>query len=249
MRVRGRRRCAECGERWSYFETGSPACPSCGSLRSVAVEDDRSLHTDAPASLDLSAARSMVDERPLDGVARAAASAAREYLRVRGFVRGGELLPLDDTVVAAAELRHVAGALERALVVEEPEERHLVDLLAGAEDGARPADVPTSLRAARGLAAVNVVSAYRRDLSAWLDERGGSGSEPGQLEDVRRLLTRLRDHEKRIAALDGDVPAAEAEALVAAARGIGDYLRACGGTAEVDEGALGRAAERLDALE
>ena len=245
MKVRGRRRCADCGNRWSYYETGSPACPDCGSLRSVGLEEERSLHTDAPAELDLSAARSMLDDRPLAEVASAAAETAREYVNARGFVRGGELLPLDDAVVLAAELRHVAGRLERALSVEEAEERHLVDLLAGAETGTRPDDVPPSMRAARGLAAADVVAAYRRDVSAWLDERrdgdGDGGPEPDAA--VQRLLSRLRDHERRVSALDGDVPPAEADALVAVARGIGDYLR------DGDEDALAMADERLDALE
>lgn len=251
MKVRGRRRCAECGERWSYYETGSPACPSCGSLRSVGVEADRTLHTDAPAEFDLSAARSMLDGRPLDEVAEAAARAARAYLRARGFVRGGELLALDDEMLAAAELRHVAGRLERALDVTEAEERHFLDLLAGAEAGTRPGDVPASLRAARGLAAVDAVEAYRRDLSAWLDEATGSGDDgpdaTGALdregrEAVRPVLARLRDQERRVSALDGDVPPAEADALVAAARGIGEFL------SEVDDDALATARERLDRL-
>lgn len=243
MKVRGRRRCRECGERWSYYETGSPECPSCGSVRSVGVEDERSLHTDAPASLDLSGARSMLDERPVGEVARAAAVAARGYLRARGFVRGGDLLALDDEYVAATELRHVAGRLERALTVEEAEERHFLDLLAGAETGTRPAGVPPSLHAARGLAAADVVEAYRRDLSAWLDETAGAADEAGRREAAGPLLARLRDHERRVSALDGDVAPGEADSLVAAARRIGDYLR------EGDDEACASAREHLDALE
>ena len=241
MKVRGRRRCADCGERWSYYETGSPACPACGSLRSVGVEEERTLHTDAPVELDLSEARSMLEERPLDEVASAAAGAARRYVNARGFVNGGDLLPLDDVVLLAAELRHVAGRLERALSVEEAEERHFLDLLAGAESGERPDDVPPALREARGLAAADVVAAYRRDVSAWLDEQEELDGEAGAL--VRPLLSRLRDHERRISALDGDVPSAEANALVEAARGIAEYLR------DGDEDALAVAEARLDALE
>jgi len=241
MRVRGRRRCTECGERWSYFETGSPACPSCGSIQSVGVDDERTLHTDAPSTLDLTEARSMLADRPVGEVAGAAATSAREYLGARGFVHGGELQPLDDEALAAAELKHVAGRLERALSVEEAEERHFLDLLAGAGGGARPASVPPSLREARGLASVDVVAAYRRDVSAWLDEEEERIA--GRRESVGPVLARLRDHERRVSALEGDVSPAEADALVAAARGIGEYLR------EGDDDALAGAAERLDLLE
>ena len=241
MRVRGRRRCTECGERWSYFETGSPACPSCGSIQSVGVDDERTLHTDAPATLYLSDARSMLADRPVDEVAGTAAAAAREYLIARGFVHGGELQPLDDEALAAAELKHVAGRLERALSVEDAEKRHFLDLLAGAEAGARPATVPPSLREARGMASVDVVAAYRRDVSAWLDEEAERVA--GRRESVGSVLARLRDHGRRVSALEGDVSPAEADALVAAARGIGEYLR--GG----DDDALVGAADRLDLLE
>lgn len=241
MKVRGRRRCADCGERWSYYETGSPACPACGSLRSVGVEEERTLHTDAPVELDLSEARSMLEARPLDEVAAAAAGVARRYVNARGFVNGGDLLPPDDEYLLAAELRHVGGRLERALSIDDAEERHFLDLLAGAESGERPDDVPHSLREARGLAAADVVAAYRQDVSAWLDEREDPGGEAGAL--VRPLLSRLRDHERRISALDGDVPPAEADALVEAARGIAEYLR------DGDEDALAVAEARLDALE
>lgn len=245
MKVRGRRRCTECGNRWSYYDTGSPTCPACGSLRSVGEEAERSLHTDAPASLDLSAARSMLDDRPVSEVASTASRAAREYFNARGFVRGGELLPLDETVLLAVELRHVAGRLERALAVDDAEERHFLDLLAGAETGARPDDVPPPLRPARGLAAADAVAAYRRDLTAWLDEQSDESVGPGEgsrRSQVSQALSRLRDHERRVSALDGDVSQSEADALVAAARGIGEYLR------EGDEDVLARAEARLDAL-
>ena len=186
----------------------------------------------------------MLADRAVDEVAGAAAAAAREYLNARGFVHGGELQPLDDEVLAAAELKHVAGRLERALSVQEAEERHFLDLLAGAEAGARPAGVPPSLREARGLASVDAVAAYRRDVSAWLDERTRStGDDGGPGATVGRPLARLRDHERRVSALEGDVSPAEADALVAAARGIGEYLR------EGDADALARAEEQLDLLE
>ena len=187
----------------------------------------------------------MLDERPIEEVAGAAAAAARAYINARGFVDGGDLLPLDDEVLAATELKHVAGRLERALSVGEAEERHFLDLLAGAEAGARPTDVPPSLRDARGLASAETVAAYRRDLTAWLDDRDGldQDEEDAGLPTVRRLLGRLRDHERRVSALEGDVAPAEADALVAAARGVGAYLR------EGDEAALDGAREGLDLLE
>ncbi|MXR22522.1 endonuclease Q family protein, partial [Halobacterium bonnevillei] len=56
MDVRGERECKSCGTRWSYFETGSVACPECGSVRSVGV-GERSQHTDGNATLDLSDAQ------------------------------------------------------------------------------------------------------------------------------------------------------------------------------------------------
>lgn len=231
MKVRGRRRCTACEARWSYFETGSPACPDCGSLRSVAVHDERVLHTDSPIELDLGPARSLLEERPLGEVAEAAVAAARDYLAGRGFVDGGELLDLDDAVLAAAELRYVGDHVRRTMVVDDATEAHLLDLLAGAEDGDRPAAVPSPLRPARGLATAEAVGAYRRDLSTWLDEHPDTEAEA--------VLDRLRTHERRVEALDGEVPTEEAEGLVAAARAVGGYLQ------NGDPAALERAEERL----
>jgi len=235
MKVRGRRRCTACDARWSYFETGSATCPDCGSLRSVAVDDERVLHTDSPVELDLGLARSMLDDRPLEEVAETAGSAAREYLSGRGFVDGGELLGLDDVVLAAAELKHVAGHVRRTMALDDATEAHFLDLLAGAEGGDRPDDVPAGLRSARGLAAAEAVGAYRRDLSTWLDEH----PDP----DARSGLDRVRTHERRIDALDGDVSPSEADALVAAARALGEYLRSG------QPSSLERAEERLKQLE
>ena len=234
MEVRGLRRCTECDHRWSYFETGSAACPSCGSLRSVSVDDEAALHTDVPVALDLAPVRSMLDDRPLPEVADAARSTAREYVRSRGFVAAGELLDLDGTVFAAAELGHAGDHLRRSLSVDEPTEAYFLALLAGAEAGDRPDSIPVDLRWARGLAASDVVGAYRRDLGKWL----GEAPRPA----VRPVIDLLRSHERRIDALDGAVPPADAEALVSAASDIGSYLR------EGDEAALERAEERLSRL-
>lgn len=198
------------------------------------MDDDASLHTDGPASLDLAPTRSALDEESLQGVARRARSDAREYLRSRGFVRGGELLDLDETYLAAAELSHAGEHLSRALATGEPTEAYFLSLLAGADDGERPEAIPEGVRWVRGLAAADAVSAYRRDVSRWLEERPGGAARP--------LLDRLRSHERRISALDGDVPTRESESLVAAARGIGRCLR------EGDDAALDLAADALDGI-
>ncbi len=231
MRIRGRRRCSDCGHRWSYFETGDVACPACGGVRSVAVDDERPLHTAGRGDLDLAAARAAVDNRPLREVAGLAADAARSFLADRGFVHAGELRPLDDVTVAAAELRQVADHVGRSMARDEAAERHLLALLRGVPDGERPAEVPESLRAARGRGVAAAVERYRSDLARYLDEQPDPAA--------RRTLGTLRDHLRRVEALDGDVPAADAERLLEAARELGASLRG-------DEAALARAADRLE---
>ena len=234
MKIRGRRRCKDCGREWSYYETGDVACPDCGSVESVGVDDERTLHTDAPVELDLTGVRSEVDRRPLRDVAADAGEVARSYFLSRGFVDAGELRSLDGVVVAAAELRHAAGALGRALVASEDEERYFLALLAGADDGERPEEVPESMRSARGFGTADVVEAYRSDLSAWLNEHPDPAAE--------ELLGRVRDHAKRIRALDGEVTPGEADRLLSATRELGTYLR------DGEETALARARERLERL-
>lgn len=250
MEIRGERECRECGTRWSYYETGSVACPDCGSVHSVGV-DERTLHTDGAATLDLTPARAAVDERSLAAAADAAASACRAYVRARGFVSGGDLLPLDDTYLAARELAGVADDLRLAPSPTDEEELYFLALLRGADDGDRPDadDVPATLRGARGLAAADGVGAYRRDVSAWLDEH----PDP----HARETLSVLSAHERRVRALDGDVPPADADRLVAAARDVGRYLGAdhpeeSGAGADGatgDEAALARAEDRLARLD
>lgn len=238
MRIRGRRRCTECDQHWSYYETGSVTCPNCGSMQSVSAEDEGTFHTAMPTTLDLVDARMLIDEAPLREVAAEAETAVRTYLHERGFVDAGTLLPLDDAYLAAAELRYVADAIRRGLDPDEHEERYFLALLGDASEGNRPPTdaIPDSLRAARGTATVDAVENYRGDVSAWLDDR--DRSDPA----VRSALEVLRDHEKRIGALDGDVPATEADRLAHAAREIGTYLR------EDDEGALVRAEEYLSGM-
>ncbi|MFC3476913.1 DUF7117 family protein [Halobacterium litoreum] len=233
MDVRGERECKSCGTRWSYFETGSVECPDCGSLRSVGV-GERAQHTDGAADLDLSAAReAAVDD--LRGALDPAADACRDYCQSRGFVSGGDLLELDDTYLAAQELRRAALVVGDALRVGENEERYVLALLNGAEDGDRPApeDVPESLRAVRGLGYAAAVDAYRADVRAFFDD------EPPEPE--RGLLERLREHVKRVKALDGDVSPEDSERLVSAARRIGDAVRG-------DETAVEEARTHLDRL-
>lgn len=233
MKVRGRRECKECGAGWSYFDTGEVSCPDCGSLHSVGVDSDRVLHTATPASLDLAPVRDRVDEEPLRRVAERAADAASEFTRGYGFVDTGELQSLDDTYLAATELRHVAGELARRIDVTDAEERYLVSLLR-ADEGTRPdiGDVPDSARAMRGLAYANAVEAYRSDLRTYLEERPD--------EAARSALGRLYEHVKRVQALDGDVPPCEAERLVATARDVGRYL------VDGSEADLATARQRLD---
>ncbi|MFB6267521.1 MAG: TFIIB-type zinc ribbon-containing protein [Halodesulfurarchaeum sp.] len=236
MEVRGERECQECHARWSYFETGSITCPECGSIRSVGV-DERRRHTDRATSLDLSEARRLAGERSLREAADPAEEAAREYIRARGFIHAGELEPLDDTYLAAQELRHAASRVRRALSLSEEEKRYFLSLLEGAPDGDRPdpADVPASMRAARGLATASALRAYRDDLRTWLED-------VEVVEEATSVVETLGDHVRRVRALDGDIDPAEAERLVIAGRAVGAYLR----TDDVAE--LERARTALDAV-
>lgn len=235
MKVRGERECQDCGTRWSYYETGSVECPECGSLRSVGVEDERRLHTAKQADLDLTPARQAADES-LRRSTEEAAELAREFTRGYGFVKGGDLQPLDDTYLAAMELRHVADLVGREMRPDDEEEYYLLVLLRGAEEGKRPApeEVPEALRSARGLGYADAVAEYRDDLRDYLDEH----PDP----PAREVLETLGEHVKRVQALQGDVSPEDAERLVVVARDVGTYLR------KDDEQSLVEARERLDAL-
>lgn len=231
MRVRGERVCQSCGTRWSYYEVGEVTCPDCGSPVSVGV-GERAAHTDTAAEFDLTAVRQAVDGAPREEVAERAADVARAYCRQRGFVRAGDLLPLGDTYLAAAELREVAGEIARAQRISGDVEAHYLSLLRGADAGERPAvgAVPEALRAERGRAVASSVEAYTGAVRRVAGDPGPA---------CRRTLSRLRTHRKRVDALDGDVPPRDAEGLVSAARDLGQYLRAG------DEAALATAADRL----
>lgn len=239
MRIRGERECKNCGHRWSYYETGSVSCPECQSLQSVGV-DERTQHTANPVEFDLSAVRELVDAEPLHRVADEAKEVAREYVRKRGFVRGGDLLALDDQYLAAAELSQVADLFGRSFSPSDDEEIYFTDLLTRADDADAErlpaAEVPQSMRAARGLAYAEAVRDYRRELRDW---EGWSADEEPEAEDC---LSLLREHGTRIRMLEGDVPPETAERLVAVVRDVATYLRAG------DAAALDAAGGRLDAL-
>lgn len=236
MRVRGRRECRDCGTRWSYFETGELSCPACGGLHSVGRDDPRE-HTDLAPDLSLDAVRASLAEAPLERTAWRARRTAGEYLRRRGFIRGGALAPLDDTFLAAAELRHVAGHLERDRTPDERVEAYFLDLLETVDRDERlPATaVPRPLRSARGLAVVDAVERYTRET-----RRFRPGRDLGPTE--RTVLDRLEAQTTRLGHLDGDVPPERAEILVVATR---ELSRAIRGNGEED---LARALERLDGL-
>ncbi|WP_434521904.1 DUF7117 family protein [Halorubrum sp. AS12] len=250
MKVRGERECQSCGTRWSYYETGSVACPSCGDLRSVGV-DARTAHTDAAVTLDLAAHRERFGDAP-DTLPRSGVdelqSDLREYCRKRGFIDGGRLLPLDGTYLAARELLEAVDCFERLRDPTDADREYLLELLAGADDGERPPadEVPTALREARGMAAVRAVEAYRGDVIDFLDEleAGANPDEPDEINGddgaavsaggerpvarigpARDAFERLRDRVTRVDALGGDVPPASADALVEAADALGEYVR------------------------
>lgn len=220
MKVRGERECRECGRAWSYFETGSVECPSCGSLRSVGT-GTRKRHTDDGGELDLASVRRVAGDEPLHRAASAAEDACRSFVRSRGFVSGGELLALDDVFVAAQELKYAAAHVGARMHLDDAEERYLLALVRGAESGDRPPvdDVPTSVRSARGLAAAASAEAYRHDLREFVAD-----ADTDAPADARRFLDRLADQERRIRALDGDVDPATADALIDAARAVGRYV-------------------------
>lgn len=241
MKVRGERECKDCGTRWSYYDTGSVECPACGSVRSVGVDSERRLHTDAPVELDLTEARQAAETESLREAADLAGEAAREYVRKRGFVRGGDLLTLDDTYLAAQELRHASDVVGRAMDLDDEDEWYFLALLRGADQGELPAaaEIPDAMHPVRGLAYGDAVREYRREMADWADEQD-VGS-----EGLSALET-LGSHVKRIRALEGDVEPETAELLVSAARDVSRFLRADDADAGAD--ALASARERLDRL-
>lgn len=231
MEIRGERECQDCGSRWSYFESGSVACPDCGSVHSVGI-GERAVHTGERRDLDLSAARRAVGDEPLDRVATIAADAARDYVREAGFVVGGDLRQLADADLLAREVEAVGASLARAMRVTDEAEYYFLELLRAPVDGDRPdpTDVPDGLAPERGLALARAVRDYRSDLRTYLEEPDG---------DLASALSAIRARRKRIEALDGDVDPRYAERLVAAVRDVYAAVE------RDDETALVRVEERL----
>lgn len=241
MKVRGRRECKDCGHQWSYYDTGSVACPACDSLRSVGV-DERTRHTASATTFDLSDHRNAVadgegDDYDIAAETDAIKSTVREYVRRRGFIHAGELRPLDDTFLAAHELLHAADVYARTRDPTDDERYYLLSLLRGADTGDRPTteEVPPSMTAARGLGYADAVRDYRRDAATYLDDDPDPSG--------RRLLGRLTDRMKRVRALDGDVPLVESESLARATQELSSYLTTG------DENAYAAATDRLDRLD
>ena len=237
MKIRGTRECQSCGTTWSYYETGTPSCPSCGSLRSVGLDESRQEHTDSPAELALDEIRSRLGDETVEAVADDLKSRLRSYIRQRGFISGGELQPLDSRYLAGCELLQVTDQVARRRQPTEAEQLFVFALLDAVDAGEWPpdAELPDSLAAARGLAVAEAVEAYRRELRHWLDEHPDS--------EARSTLGSLREQTKRAEALQGEIPPGTATGLVSAARGIGQYLRTD------DETALAAAQTRLQRLD
>lgn len=221
MEIRGTRRCRSCDTEWSYYETGNIACPACGSMYSIGV-DDRALHTDGATELDLTKARHQAGKASIEDAATAAIEATREYVRVRGFVDAGDLRRLDDVVLGAYELREVSRQLTRTLTRDDATDAYFLTLLEDVPDGERPTPqtVPDTLHAARGLSIAAGVDAYLSDFTAWLD-----ATDTSHPQELDRVVAHLRDHRRRLEALDGDMPPADAERLVTAIRALATYAK------------------------
>lgn len=244
MKVRGERECQSCRTRWSYYETGEVTCPDCGSPQSVSTNDDRRHHTDAPATLDLSRYRTaLADDEDVTAFATDLQKDCRAYLRRRGFINAGTLRPLDDEYLTVLELLTAVTDYSRDRRVgadysagdTDAADRYIVTLLTTLDGGERPVpeEVPAPFAATRGLAYVTAVDDYRDEVSTYLDD---DPDPPG-----RRVLGRIRDHVKRIEALDGAVEPDEVERLVRACNDLQRYLAG-------DETALASAEDRLDSL-
>ena len=247
MRIRGERECRECGRRWSYFETGSIECPTCGSLHSVGT-GDREAHTDAPVTLDLHEHRDRFGEAtaalPSEGVTELKRD-LRAYVHKRGFVHAGELTELDAPYLAARELLEAVDVYDRLRHPTDGDHTYLLALLAGADSGDRPhaAEVPSAMQSARGMATALAVETYREELTTYLMESTASTDAPSdfphgraesdtalasrphesegpQRTQLDRLRERLRDRTKQITALQGDVAPATADELVRATQAI-----------------------------
>lgn len=241
MKIRGKRECQSCGESWSYYDTGSVACPGCGSLKSVGTDDTRTLHTDTPATLDLTpiVAQLAEDDVQIKECHEELSDRLREYTRKRGFIRGGELQELDEQYLGARELLHAVDIFTRQRDPSDRERLYILDLLRTVATGDRLADTepPEALLGARGAGVADAVGAYHRDLRSWFDEY--------PYPEAERTLSALRDRVKRAEALNGAIESDEAKALVAVARSLGAAARE--GQQESDKRLI-HARDRLDEL-
>lgn len=172
------------------------------------------MHTAGAGEFDLSDARGMVDAHPMWDIASEAGEEAREYVREKGFVKAGDLQPLDETYLAAQELVYVSGAVERAMSLTDEEEAFFLSLLDDADTGGRPSpeQVPDAMGAPVGLALAEAADEYRREISDFLGDTSS---------DVARLVETLGDLISRVQAVDGDVPPESSERLAQAARNLG----------------------------
>jgi uncharacterized Zn finger protein (UPF0148 family) len=266
MRIRGERECSDCGQRWSYYETGSVSCPACGSLRSTGV-GEREQHTADPIELDLTRARELAGEDRWEEAIDEAVERCGEYVRRQGFVCGGELLAFDDTYLAAAELRAVARASERrpgiglgsgatgvgvgpeagsgtetktgsSIGADDAEEIYLLALLRGADIGERPStDVVPAIDAVRAARALAYASAVRE-----YRREASAYLDDHPDPTATTVLGSIAEHTKRVQALDGNADVGTVETLVAATKDVGRAIR------ENEEGALATARDRLDRL-
>lgn len=267
MKIRGQRVCQACATEWSYYETGSIACPNCGSLRSVGHDDERRLHTDAPAALSLAQFQAQIAEEPVEAYAADLKAVLREYTRKRGFINGGELQPLDDRYLTARTLLHTVDMLARSHEPTTDAELYLLSLYKTLAD-----DPDTASDAVDGVDADTAVTDAddATDVDAADDAELTAAQVPRELRDAwgvaaadavaaycsdlrtwldgtpdeaaATTLSQLRDHVNRLNALQGDVEPAVATDLVETARAIGRYLRMG------DDEALTAARERLTAL-
>jgi hypothetical protein len=232
MDIRGKRRCTACGARWSYYETGEIACPECGSLKSVGI-DDRQTHTAGTTDLDLTGVIANIETATTRELAEGAAEATASYIRTVGFIDAGSLEPLSERYVGACELRRVSTTVSRLLEPGPDEELYFLSLLRGVADGDRPptTEVPDSFHPERGLAATAAVDAYLTDLRQYYETRE---------QPVDQVLSWVTTQRKRIDALDGDIEPTEADRLVHTVQDLGTYLRTG------DETALARAMDGTD---
>jgi hypothetical protein len=228
MEIRGQRQCSECGQEWSYFDTGQVACPACGSLKSVG-RGQRETHTDSAVELDLSNHQQALDsETDITTITDDLTTTLRDYIRQRGFLNGGTLQAPDETLLSAAELLHAVDVLDRRRRPTDETRLYVTKLLAGTDDGYRPTpdSVPTSMTAARGLAYTEILSRFHQDFGKWLSEEssimsvsteGTTATRDSELS-VSQLRERFRTYLTRSEALQGDIPVETSEIFLTVAR-------------------------------